>query len=390
MRQDAIRSTELLSKLVSFDTTSKKSNLGIISFIEQYLADYNISSQLIPNDAGDKASLFATIGPKNVGGLGLSAHTDVVPAERQEWTSDPFQLRKADGRLFGRGTCDMKGFLACVLAKVPEFLYQELSIPIHLIFSYDEEVGCTGVRPLISKLGTSLTMPELVIVGEPTSMKIVDSHKSVNVFTTKVTGQESHSSSPHSGVNAIMFAAELITQLSSISREWSNRPGGERFDPPFTTVHVGTVKGGAALNIVPRTCEFIWEFRGIPGIDETEIEQRIKQFAREKLLPQMRAVSDRANIEIERINQVPAFRSRANSPAVSLALKLAEQNETGAVSYGTEAGLFENADCPAVICGPGNIEQAHKPDKYITLEEIDKCLEFLDRLITHVRATGGR
>ena len=383
MNRDTGNSITLLSKLVSFDTTSSKSNLELIEFVEHYLAKLNIPSQRVTNAEGNKASLFASIGPEVNGGIGLSGHTDVVPANKADWTSDPFKIREEDGKLYGRGTCDMKGFLACVLAKVPVFLKKHLATPIHLVFSYDEEVGCTGVRPLISKLGGALTMPDLVIVGEPTSMKIVDSHKSINVYTTRVTGLEAHSSSPQTGVNAIMYASELISELGSISREWRKRSGGERFSPPFTSVHVGKIEGGVALNIVPKSCEFLWEFRGIPGIDEDEIGNRIKRFAQEKLLPEMQQISEHTNIEIVRTNQVPSFNSRSNSPAVSLALKLSRQNETSAVSYGTEAGLFENADCPAVICGPGNIDQAHKPDEFIEIAEIDKCLNFLDRLAEH-------
>ncbi len=381
-----ISEKEILSRLVAFDTTSRNTNLPLIDYVKTYLEGYGITSTLVPNEEGDKASLFATIGPDSRNGIGLSAHTDVVPVDGQTWSSDPFELTEKDGALYGRGACDMKGFIACVLAAVPDFISRDFSIPIHLIFSYDEEIGCTGVRPLIAELGRKLTRPRMVIVGEPTSMQTVDAHKSINAFVTEVTGQEAHSSVPHLAVNAVMIAAQLITELHQIGEDVKRREAGERFDPPYTSVHVGKIEGGTALNIVPKQCHFIWEFRGLPEFDEAEIPSRLEVFAQEKLLPKMHAVSTETGIETQRVNHVPAFQTAKGTDAISLVLKLAQQNETYAVSYGTEAGLFELGGCPTVICGPGNIEQAHKPDEFVTLEQLELCSQFLRRLGDYVMA----
>ncbi|GBF26154.1 acetylornithine deacetylase [bacterium MnTg02] len=377
---------ELLAKLVGFDTTSRDTNLPLIEFVQSYLGGFGVSSELVPNEQGNKASLFATIGPETTGGIGLSGHTDVVPVDGQSWSTDPFKLSEKDGLLYGRGTCDMKGFIACVLAAIPDFMGRDLKIPIHLLFSYDEEIGCIGVRPMISELGSHFPQPSIIVVGEPTEMNVVDAHKSINAFVTEVTGHEAHSSATHIGVNAIQIAAELISELDRIGEDMRARGGGHRFNPPYTTVHVGTIEGGTALNIVPKKCRFVWEFRGIPGMDEDEIGNRIQSFAAEKLIPKMHEVSDQTGIDIRRVNHVPAFHAPEGSTAVSLILKLAEKNETFTVSYGTEAGLFEHGNCPAVICGPGNIEQAHKPDEFVAISELDACMRFLRRLAAHAEA----
>jgi acetylornithine deacetylase len=368
---------ELLDLLVAFDTTSAKTNIPLIEFVKDYLAGYGIESQLVPTDDGLNASLFATIGPAGVPGVGLSGHTDVVPVDGQVWASPPFTVTERDGKLYGRGTADMKGFLACVLAMVPEFQARNLKTPIHIVFSYDEEVGCTGVRPMIAELGERLTRPRLVIVGEPTSMGIVDSHKGATRFRTTITGREAHSSMTHIGVNAIHIAGMLISELSRIEEELRNGPQNPRFTPPYSTVQIGLIEGGRAQNIVPKHCAFSWEIRAVPGFELSTVTDRFDRFVRERCLPSMQALGRDTGIETTMMNSVPAYLSSENSDAVSLALKLMGQNETHAVSYGTEAGLFQRGGCDSVICGPGDIAVAHRPDEYIEPSELDRCMGFL-------------
>ena len=248
----ASRQDELLRTLVGFDTTSAKSNLALIAFVEDYLKGHGIASTRVPSPDGTKADLFATIGETGAGGIGLSGHSDCVPVEGQRWSSDPFTLTERDGKLYARGACDMKGFLACVLASVPLFRARKLKEPIHIIVSYDEEVGCTGVRPLIARLGADLPRPRAIIVGEPTSMRVIDAHKRIDSYRTRVTGREAHSSMPDIGVNAISAAAALIGELERLGADIAARQNDPRFEPPYSTVSVGTIKGGTAPNIVPK------------------------------------------------------------------------------------------------------------------------------------------
>ena len=370
----------LLARLVAFDTTSHKSNRDLVSFVQAYLADHGVESALVPTDDGAKASLFATIGPEGVPGVGLSGHTDVVPAEPRDWTSDPYTVREDSGRLYGRGTTDMKGFLACVLALVPEFKRRALTVPGHLLFSYDEETGCTGVRPMIAELGDRLAKPRLVIVGEPTSMTVVDAHKGPVRWQVDIAGRAAHSSMAPLGVNTIAVAAELIAELNRIEAELKAPPHDARFTPPYPTLQVTEIAGGTASNIVPAACSFGFEIRALAGLDVDAIERRFSDFAETRFLPAMRSVAPEADITIRRVNSVPAFAATPESEAVALALRLAGQNETHAVSYATEAGLFQTADVPAAVCGPGDIAQAHTADEWIALSELERCLAFLSRL----------
>lgn len=370
----------LLARLVSFDTTSHKSNRDIVHFIESYLAEHGVASTLVPTEDGLKASLFATIGPQGVPGVGLSGHTDVVPTAPEDWVSDPYTMREENGRLYGRGTTDMKGFLACVLALVPEFKRRALKAPIHILFSYDEETGCTGVRPMIAELGDRLTKPRLVIVGEPTNMTVVDAHKGPARWLVSVTGRAAHSSMAPLGVNAISVAAELISELGRIETELKAQPPEPRFDPSYATLQVTEIVGGNAANIVPVSCRFGFEVRAITGLEMDFIEQRLIAFAETHLLPAMRRVAPEAAIDIRRTNAIPPFSAGTASEAVALALNLAGQNETYAVSYATEAGLFQSAAVPAVVCGPGDIAQAHTANEWIAISEIERCVAFLGRL----------
>jgi len=365
----------LLKALVAFDTTSAESNMKLIEFVVAYLDGHGIASTLTPSQDGTKANLFATIGPGGKSGIGLSAHSDCVPVEGQTWASDPFTLTARGGKLYGRGACDMKGFLACVLASVPLFTSRQLTEPVHIIVSYDEEVGCTGVRPLIARLGHDLPRPRVIIVGEPTSIGVIEAHKRIDAYRTTVTGREAHSSLPQLGVNAISYAAELIEEIDRISATLSTATN-DRFDPPSSTVQVGTIEGGKAPNIVPKTCRFQWQVRGLPEADPDFVPKRLEAFA-ESLLARMRRVAPAASIDTLHQGSVPAFLAKPGSEAVALAMALTGANSTSTVSYGTEAGLFEEAGCLAVICGPGDIAQAHAADEFVTVAQLEACMAFL-------------
>lgn len=375
---------EILARLVSFDTTSHKSNLELIAYLEAYLKPLGVAYQLVPNEAGDKASLMASIGPQTEGGIGLSGHTDVVPVTGQAWDTDPFTLTAKGSRLYGRGTTDMKGFLAVMLAAVPLMQAAPLKRPLHLIFSYDEETGCTGVRPLIERLGVSLPKPAFVIVGEPSTSKLVSAHKGILSYETHITGFEAHSSVLQRGASAIEAAARLITFLNEQQATLARGPLDERFDPPYTTVHVGMVSGGTARNIVAKDCRFAWEVRYLPGVEGGAIANELMAFAKTEVLPGMKAVSETCRIETRQMGAVPGF--AAGADAVQTGLQLARQNEDLAVSYGTEAGLFEGGGVPTVICGPGHIHQAHKPNEFIERDELLKSLRVVETAIAALSA----
>jgi acetylornithine deacetylase len=377
--------TELLAKLVAFDTTSAKSNLELIVFVQDYLDGQGVASTLVPDGDGKKACLFASIGEGD-GGVGLSGHSDCVPVTGQSWTSDPFTLTERDGRLYGRGTCDMKGFLACVLASVPLFRSAPLREPIHILISYDEEVGCLGVRPMIARFGQDLPRPRVVIVGEPSGMQVIDGHKCIDVFRTTVTGREAHSSMPAIGVNAISAASRLVEEIDRIAAEVADVENDPHFDPPHSTVMVAMVDGGTAPNIVPRNCDILWQLRGLPGTKAKDLPARLASFAENNLLPSMRAVAPDASVDTKTETAVPAFSAEPKSEAVSLALSLTGANRASGVSYATEAGLFQDAGCPAVVCGPGDIEQAHTADEFVTVSQIESCLVFLAKLTERIRS----
>lgn len=371
---------ELLARLVAFDTTSHKSNLALIAFVEDYLLQHGVTSQLVPTPDGTKTSLFATIGPQGEPGVALSGHSDVVPVTGQAWDTDPFEVVERDGKLYGRGTADMKGFLACVLAAVPDFAARDLATPIHLAFSYDEEVGCTGVRPMIAEFGTRLQRPGMVIVGEPTSMRVVDAHKGPVRWQVDISGRAAHSSMAHLGANAIAAAGALLGELHRIEEELKATPPDPRFEPPYPTLQVTLIEGGNATNIVPVSCRFSFDIRAMPGLDTGAIERRLRAFADAKVVPDMRRVAPESAVSIVQANNVPPFQANARADVVALALQLTGQNETFAVSYATEAGLFQSGGSPSVVCGPGDIAQAHTANEWIAASELDACMVFLDRL----------
>jgi len=373
---------EMLARLVSFDTESQKSNLALVDFAAGYLDAWGVPHVRVPNADGTKAALFATIGPADRPGIVLSGHTDVVPVAGQAWTSDPYALRVADRRAYGRGAVDMKGFCALALALVPDMVEAGLAVPLHVMLSYDEETTCLGVVDTIARFGASLPRPRAVIVGEPTGMEVADAHKSVVTFDTVVHGVEAHSSKPELGANAVMAAAELIAGLNRIADDMATRgdPSG-RFDPPHTTVHVGTIQGGTARNILPKTCSFAWEFRGIPSLDPAEIPARFAALSAEVERTRLNRFGAAGRIETRLEVSVPGLAPDPGSEAERLALRLAGRNGTVTVPYGSEAGHFQAAGIPTIVCGPGSIDRAHQPDEYITLDELAAGEGFLRRLI---------
>jgi acetylornithine deacetylase len=377
---------ELVEKLVSFDTTSRDSNLHLIRFVEGCLAEAGVGSKLIYDETGAKANLFATIGPAIDGGVVLSGHTDVVPVDGQDWSSDPFRCVARDGLLYGRGTSDMKSFIASCLALLPEMQAAKLKRPLHFAFSYDEEVGCFGVDGIVRHIEGMTTRPLAVVVGEPTMMKVVNAHKGVCAIDTVVTGLEAHSSATNMGVNSVFYAAELVNCIARLAEEAKGEARNERFDPPYTTVHVGAIRGGTARNIIPRETTINWEYRALPGVDGRWILERFERFAHDEVLPRMRAVHPGADIRSTVGAEIRPLMPEQDSAAEALVRALTGANQSYAVAYGTEAGAFQHAGVPTVVCGPGDIAQAHKPDEFIALSQLDACDDFLRKLIRHMAA----
>ncbi len=378
---------ELIKKLISFDTTSRNSNLDLIKFIEDYLTNHGIESTLIYNEGEGKANLYATLGDPTKSGVMLSGHTDVVPVDGQDWATDPFKVVEKDGKLFGRGTSDMKSFIAIVLAYVPKFIERGLDIPIHLAFSYDEEIGCIGVRRMIDMINTLPVKPRMAIVGEPTSMGVIVGHKGKRSYKAHVRGLETHSSLAPEGVNAIEFAAELIAYLKSMAQRISEHgPHDDLYDVSHTTVHTGVIHGGTALNIVPKDCHFDFEFRYVGDDNPDVLEKEIYEFAAQILEPHMHKVSPKTGIDITCNNDMPGLDLNADEEIVTFVKALAGKNDHSKVAFGTEAGLFHTrAGIPTVICGPGSIEQAHKPNEFVELSQLGEASIFMDRLMEKVR-----
>ncbi|MFM0517930.1 acetylornithine deacetylase [Caballeronia jiangsuensis] len=378
-------SRDLLERLIGFATVSRDSNLELIEFIRDYLAQHDVESELFYNAERTKANLFATIGPRDRGGIVLSGHTDVVPVDGQPWTVDAFRLTEKDGRLYGRGAADMKGFLASVLAAVPMLLKRELRLPVHLAFSYDEEVGCLGVRPMLAQLAQRAHKPVLCLIGEPTSLKPVLGHKGKLAMRCQVKGAPCHSAYAPYGVNAIQYAARLINRLEEIGEKLAQPEHHDaRFDPPYSTVQTGTIKGGRALNIVPAECEFDFEVRALPGFDASTVADDLETYAQAELLPKMRAVKSDTDITLEALSAYPGLATPPDSEAARLLALLSGSSDFGTVAFGTEGGLFDHAGIPTVVCGPGSMDQGHKPDEFVTVEQLRDCDAMLIRLADHL------
>ncbi len=379
-------SRALLARLVGFATVSRDSNLELIGFIRDYLAELGVESELFHNPEGTKANLFATIGPLNAGGVVLSGHTDVVPVDGQAWTVEPFALSERGGRLYGRGTADMKGFIASVLAAVPAFLAQPLHLPVHLAFSYDEEVGCLGVRSMLAALEQRPHKPRLCLIGEPTELKPVLGHKGKLAMRCQVQGAACHSAYATYGVNAIEFAAKLIGKLGDIGEALALPAHHDaRFDPPFSTVQTGVIKGGRALNIVPAECEFDFEVRALPGFEAQAVADQLQTYAEAELLPRMRKVNAASDIRLQPLSAYPGLATSADSEAARLVALLSGSEDFGTVAFGTEGGLFDQAGIPTVVCGPGSMDQGHKPDEFVSVEQLRGCDAMLLRLVDYLQ-----
>ncbi len=381
-------SIEMLRRLIGFPTVSRDSNLELIHFARDYLKDLGAEIRLTYDDERRKANLFATLGPAGAPGIVLSGHTDVVPVEGQDWDTDPFQLVEKDGKLYGRGACDMKSFVAVTLALAPEFARRGLKTPIHFAFSYDEEVGCIGIGRLIADLAHAGIKPLACIVGEPTMMRPVIAHKGKQGFRCTVRGLAAHSAYAPLGVNAVEAAAEAIAFLKQMARRHRDQgPYDRSFDVAHSTVHSGVIHGGTALNIVPHECVFDFEFRHLPGDDPGALLAEFKRYVATRIEPEMRAVHPVAGFTIDPLSEIPFLDTGTETEVVALAQELSGNAEIGKVSFGTEGSQFQRAGIPAVVCGPGSIEQAHRPNEFVALDQVLKCEQFMHRLMRRVCTT---
>jgi acetylornithine deacetylase len=383
MAGETVAPVEMLRRLIAFDTTSRNSNLALIDYVQAYLKGHGIVSTLVPSEDGKKANMFATVGPNVPGGVVLSGHTDVVPVDGQPWVTDPWTLTLKDGKYYGRGTCDMKAFYAIALAMLPTFLKAKLKRPIHFALSYDEEVGCFGAHSLAAAMATEVPKPRAIIIGEPTMMTVVHAHKGSQSYVTKFTGFEAHSSMTHLGVSAIHFAGEFIHYLNKVQDELeAAAPKNSEFMPAAATFNVGTIIGGTAGNILARECEILWGYRELPTRPIEELGERAKAWLAEVLLPKMKAKHPAAAIDTVLRASTPAFSPEGNEDAKTLAGSWSGSNTVGAVVYGTEAGIFRKTlGVPTVVCGPGDIAQAHQPNEFILASQVEACEGFMNRMV---------
>jgi acetylornithine deacetylase len=375
------RCKQLLAELVAFPSISADGNRAITEHLAGYLQACGARIWLQPDATGTKLNLFASIGPDRPGGVILSGHTDVVPVADQPWRSDPFEMVARDGKLFGRGTCDMKGFIAACVTMAPEFARRPLAVPVHFAFTYDEEIGCFGAQALTEELQARGLHPAAAIIGEPSLMQVIDGHKGCYEYTTWFTGLEGHGSAPDLGVNAVEYAARFTMALVELRAELKARARQDcPFDPPHTTINPGMLAGGLVHNVIPGKARLDWEMRPVHPSDAEFLKARLAALVQDELLPAMRARHAGADIQTETVAEVVGLVREGHNPARDLAMELTGANGAGLVPFGTEAGLFQAIGIPAVICGPGSISQAHKPDEYLALDQLAACLGFLDRL----------
>jgi acetylornithine deacetylase len=375
----------LVKTLIGFDTTSRSSNLELIAFAQALLEKSGARCRLTHDASGQKANLFASFGPEGDGGIVLSGHTDVVPVDGQDWSSDPFAAQVRGSKLYGRGACDMKGFVGVALALAPEIAKAKLTRPIHFALSYDEEVGCVGVTGLLDDLKREGIKPALAIIGEPTLMKIVGAHKGGAKMVTTCHGREHHSSAPEKGANAVMMAGEFVAMLDNVWDGLRTDPD-PRFDPPHSTVQATVIAGGTAVNILAARADVTWEYRCLPDRDPQVILKDVQRRAETEILPKYRARAAEAAMTTKLHAQYPGLRMDEDSAAVRLVREVTGANAVEAVSYGTEAGHFQNYGIPAVICGPGSIDQAHRADEFCELSELVACENFLRKIIARASA----
>ncbi|WP_024586611.1 acetylornithine deacetylase [Aliihoeflea sp. 2WW] len=378
---DLARTRAILADLVAFPTVSADSNLQLITYASDLLSSAGARLSVSLDPSGTKANLFATIGPEGDGGIVLSGHSDVVPVEGQDWSSDPFTLTERDGKLYGRGTCDMKGFIAASLAMAPRFAAARLARPLHFAFTYDEEVGCLGGQALVAELAKAGIKPSVAIVGEPTLMGVIEGHKGCYEYTTEFTGMDGHGSQPDKGVNAVEYAVRYVMRLLELGEELKTRaPAGSRFSPPWTTVQVGRMAGGNARNTIAGQCSVEWEMRPVHTDDSDHVKAELAAYIDDVLRPAMRNVCAHADIVTHVVGEVQGLLPVSQSEARDIVFELTGAHEAELVSFGTEAGLFQSMGMSAVICGPGSIAQAHKPDEFVEIAQLDACLGMLERL----------
>lgn len=375
---------ETLAALLAFDTTSRESNLALIGFIRDFLAQRGVAAELLYDEGGTKANLYARLGPAGDGGVLLSGHTDVVPVDGQRWTVPPFALTERDGRCYGRGSADMKGFIACVLASLDRFLAEPLRLPLHLAFSYDEEVGCLGVRSLVAHLQASPQKPALCIIGEPTEMAPVYGHKGKVAMRCQVRGRACHSAYAPDGVNAIEQAAALIGHISRVGASL-RQTRDMRFDPPFSTLQVGTIQGGAALNIVPQDCQFDFELRTLPDADAGAVLESIAAFARDQLLPAMQAQAPESDVTFQTLGAYPSLLTDPQGDFARWLAQWSDSDRFATVAFGTEGGLFDEIGMATLVCGPGSMAQGHKADEFVAVDQLERCMQMLGNLCDWMR-----
>ncbi len=384
---DLKTTTDLLGELIALPTISSDSNLEMIALLANRLGDLGAEVDIQTDATGTKANLLARIGPAEPGGIMLSGHSDVVPVEDQDWSTDPFSMHRADGRLYGRGTCDMKGFIAAAVAMAPRFAARDLRRPVTFAFTHDEEVGCLGARNLQDILRDSDTRPALAIIGEPTEMRIIEGHKGCCEYTTRFTGLEGHGSRPELGVNAVEYAVRYVSRLLDLREHLRHRtPPGSLFEPPWSTINIGRLAGGHAHNVIPGLAEIDWEMRPVNDSDRDFVKEEIGRYVANTLLPAMRRVDPEADIVTEVIGEVVGLEPMDLNAARDLVAQLTGANGTDLVSFGTEAGIFQQLGMSAVICGPGSIAQAHKPDEFVELDQMAQCLDMLGQLADQLAA----
>jgi acetylornithine deacetylase len=381
-----LSSIDMLARLVAFPTVSRDSNLPLIDWVEEYLEGFGARCRRTVNAAGTKANLFAAIGPDAPGGVVLSGHTDVVPVDSQAWHTDPFELAERDGLLYGRGAADMKGFAAVFLSRLASLKTVAMDKPLYLALSYDEEVGCLGIDRMVDDALAHFARPDFAIIGEPTTMQVVRAHKSINVFRTVVTGRAAHSSQPHRGAGAILAAGRIIEHLEAIGRSRRAAAGDSACEPPWTTVQVGTILGGTAVNILPAHCEFLWEYRSLPEEDPELIIESMQTFIEREVLPDLREFAPEASIETTYIARVPPLMPDPEAKAERWVrgLRGVREGGSGQVSFATEAGSFQRAGISSVVCGPGSIDQAHQPNEFIDPAELTRCETMVDDVFDYL------
>lgn len=372
---------DMLRRLIAYPTISADSNLQMIEFLADYLDHLGADVLLNHSPDGTKANLFATLGQGHANGVLLSGHTDVVPVADQDWSHDPFDMIERDGRLYGRGTCDMKGFIAACLSKAHDYAKLPLNTPVHFAFTYDEETGCIGAQGLVKWLQDQGITPRLAIIGEPTGMKAIEGHKGCCEYTTHFHGKAGHGSMPDIGVNAVEYALRYGRKLMDIAQKLHARaPDNSRFDPPWTTLNIGRITGGYIHNVIPENCSMDWEFRPVQDTDFTYVKETIETYVNDTLRPEMQRRDPNANITTEIVGEVVGLEPTDKNEARDIVFELTGQNHADVVPFGTEAGIFAALGMSVVVCGPGSIEQAHKPDEFIELSQLDACLSFLTKL----------